>query len=515
MLAQKLALPPSFRQRCQDERSRRRRRLTFRPEDICGEARHQLAFVNDPSRWKVGCCSRRAGKTIAAALILLTSALRNPDTINLYVTLSRVSGKRIVWRRLLRYNREYGLGGVPNHSELTVAFPNGATIIVAGAKDEASIENLRGPAYHTVVIDEAQAFREYVQFLVDDIIMPALMDTKGSLVLIGTPGKVRTGYFYEAVRFASAELCKLMQVAPYNDNGGDEEEAGIGWSVHHWTVRDNPHIKDVDTELAAIKRKKRWSEEHPTFQREYLGRWVSEYDALVYKYDSTRNGYTVAPDHSGPEWRFLLSVDQGYEDADAIGALAWRPDEPWIWFLELHVERKQTAGQLCRAVAAIYPQFRGRLVGAIQWDEGGGGKKVAEDARRDFGLPIEAAEKPAKVAGIEKTNELLRAETLKIPINSQAAADAAKVTWDPRAPGVKISGRYHTDVWDTIVYAVRKVPPGAVISFEEYQRRQQPVPAEAQEDLERQRRIKERIERANQKKAFPDYRRADPRRLAR
>lgn len=459
-----------------DEVARRSRAATFRPERVCFP--RQLAFVQDTARFKVACCSRRSGKTVACAILLLLSASQNPDTVNLYLTLTRVSGKRIVWRTLLDYNRRFALGGEPNRAELSLTFPNGAVVLVGGAKDETEIEKYRGLSkLHLVVIDEAQSFPEHIEQLIDDVVNPALMDTKGSLVLIGTPGRVRSGYFYECLRTAAPEMLGALQVEPANDNDAAEAETEVaraandnGWSVHHWTVRDNPFIEDVEDELARIRRRKRWTVEHPTYQREYLGRWVTEHDALVYKYDVARNGYEPheLPDLSGKEWRFLLGVDQGYTDADVVYALAWRASEPWIWAIEKHYARKQTASQLCAAVAEVYAPLRGRMGGAIRWDEGGGGKKVAEDARVEYGLPIEPAEKPGKVAGIERVNELLRRGVLRIPTNSQAAADASRVVWDPKAPGVRVGAKYHTDAWDAILYPVRAIPPNAVPEIEDW-----------------------------------------------
>jgi len=414
-----------------------------------------LAFIQDRARWKVACCSRRAGKTVACAIILLQAALGRDASTNLYLTLSRVSGKRIVWRQLLALNRDYELGGEVNRAELTITFPNGSVILVAGAKDEAEIEKLRGPKYFTVVLDEAQSFKEYIQQLIDDVIVPALMDTKGYLVMIGTPGPVRQGYFYEAVRHASAELRQRMNVAA-NDNAEPEEGAeALSWSVHHWTVADNPFIDDVEDELAAIRRRKAWTTDNPTYQREYLGRWVTEHDALVYKYDQERNGYTALPDRSGLHWFCLLVVDQGFHDADAIAALWFRKGKPGVWMEELWHERKQSAGQLVDTVKAIYALLKGRCI-RVGWDEGGGGKKVAEDARM-AGIPVEAVGKGpgSKIAGVEQTNTALVSGCLKVPVGGHAAADAARVTWDPKARGVRFSARYHTDIWDCANYGLR------------------------------------------------------------
>lgn len=445
------------------ESGRRKARKTFRAEDLCRRGRklaaQQLAFILDRSRYKVACCSRRAGKTTACAILLLQYALEKADSLCLYITLTRLSGKRIVWRRLLKLNQQYQLGGVPNRSELVIEFPNGSEIRVMGCKDESEADKIRGidPAPRLVVLDESQAFKDYVQELVEDALEPMLLETKGTLVLIGTPGRVRSGYFYEACRSATPPLLERLNVQPpQNDNAADEDEARAvprQWSVHYWTIADNPFIDDVVDELVKLRRRKGWTSDHPTYQREYLGRWVTEHDALVYKYDPERNGYTVLPDVSGPEWRCVIVVDQGFVHFDSIGRLWHRPRHAGIWLEEVHHEQKASAGDLVIAAKKAWTPVKGRCV-KMFWDEGGGGKKVAEDARK-LGLPVEPAEKPAKIAGIELTNTALRTGCLQVPLDGQAASDAARVTWDPKARGVKLSERYHTDVWDIPNYGLR------------------------------------------------------------
>ncbi len=490
-----MQLPRPFLAACAVELERRNQRAVFRAEDLAFPL--QLGFIRDPNRWKVACCSRRAGKTVACAILLLERALERAESVNLYVTLSRVSGKRIVWRELMKLNRVYALGGVPNRTELSIQFPNGSTIIVAGAKDENEIEKFRGSAYYTVVIDEAQSFRGYLSDLVDDVFMPALIDHKGQLVLIGTPGRVRDGYFYDAVRFASPEHLEALNAEPpSNDNGDDDEEReAVGWSVHHWTIRDNPHIKDVDAELASIRRRKRWTSDHPTYQREYIGRWVTEHDALVFKYDPGRNAYDDAPDITGPEWKVVLAVDQGFNDADVIAVLAWRPGKPGIWYLDETAVRGQGAAALAELSRKYWERYRGRAVRPVQWDTGGGGRKVAEDAMRIHGVAVEAAEKKDKLAGIELVNDLLRAGVLMVPRNSQLASDFTRVTWDPRARGVKISEKYHSDATDVVTYGARAVPARAVPWLPAVDPANDPVPSRIEQArADRAQRVKARVQ---------------------
>lgn len=488
-----MELPALIRKRVRAEVERRATRVTFNAAALCARAgrvaTQQLAFIRDAARRLVACCSRRAGKTHACAILLLQRALETPDSLCLYVTLTRLSGKRIVWKRLLKLNRQFGLGGQVDRSELTLTLPNGSEIRIMGCKDESEADKIRGidPAPRLVVIDEAQAFKPYVQELVEDALEPMLIETKGTLVLIGTPGPVRAGYFYEACRSADGRLAAAMNV---------ETSDGIAqWRVHYWTIEDNPFIDDVDDELAKLRNRKKWTESHPTYQREYQGRWVTEHDALVYKYDQQRNGYTQAlPTGMRPrEWRCVLVVDQGYHDADAIGRLWFRPGKAGVWLEEVHHERKASAGDLVTAAKSAWLPVKGQCIAAY-WDEGGGGKKVAEDARRQ-GVPVEPAAKVDKIAGVELVNTALLSGGLLVPLNGHAASDAGKVVWDPKARGVKFSERYHTDMWDVVVYGMRKLVGLLPLDqAAEWPTLEQEIPAE---EAERARRITGRFKEAS------------------
>src|SRR5882762_9178451 len=86
----------------------------------------QLAFVEDKAPFRTACTSRRAGKTEGASGALTKSALDKPGSVNLYITLSRINAKRIVWRTLKNLNAIWELGAEANETELSLAFPNGS-----------------------------------------------------------------------------------------------------------------------------------------------------------------------------------------------------------------------------------------------------------------------------------------------------------------------------------------------------------------------------------------------------
>src|ERR1700677_108339 len=104
----------------------------------------QLTFVEDPNPYKVAVCSRRSGKTTACAAHLIYTALHKPGSNSLYITLTRDTAKKLVWKELRRINREHDLKGKENETELSITFPNESIIYLSGCLNASEIEKFRG-----------------------------------------------------------------------------------------------------------------------------------------------------------------------------------------------------------------------------------------------------------------------------------------------------------------------------------------------------------------------------------
>jgi len=89
-------------------------------------------------------------------------------------------------------------------------------------------------------------------------------------------------------------------------------------------------------------------------------------------------------------------------------------------------------------------------------DTGGLGKKIADEMRRRFNLPIAAAEKARKFEYIELLNDAMRTGTFFATKNSQFVADSVKVKWDLESVNPKISDSFHSDICDAVLYAYRE-----------------------------------------------------------
>lgn len=393
----------------------------------------QDAFGLSKARQRTACCSRRAGKSEACAAVLLSSALQKKASVSLYITKTRLGAKRIIWGVLRRVNAKYGLGGVASQGELSMSMPNGSIIYLVGANNRDEIEKFRGLPIAMVVIDEAQVLGDYLLELVDEVLEPALMDHDGSLVLVGTPGPVPTGYFYECHQGALSG----------------------SWEHYEWTFFDNPWIqtksgKSPQEHLESALKRRGVTVDNPAIQREYFGKWVYDAQALVFAYDAKRNDYDELPDKSRG-WETVIGVDLGFDDSDALSVLGWTPKSPDCYLEEEWVGPKQTITQLGERLNALVVKYGPQ---AVVIDTGGLGKKIAAELTARWGLKVEAAEKEQKLAHIELLNDAMRTGHFRAKRGSRFAQDCLLVEWDrsnPEKP--KISSRYHSDSADSALYA--------------------------------------------------------------
>lgn len=412
------------------EKDRRANRFSI--EKFCFP--EQVRFIRDKAIYKTAVCSRRAGKTVSGAAYLIDSAIARPGVVCLYITLSRLNAKRIIWGDLLKINREYSLGGKPNETELSIRFPNESVIYLSGAKDKSEVEKFRGvPNLVLVLLDEGQAFRSYIEDMVDDVLAKTLYDYNGTLCVMGTPSPVPAGYFHSVAHSPK-------------------------WSHHVWTMFQNPHLqaKSGKTPMQLVQQdceRMGVSLEDPKIQRECFGRWIIDINNLVFRYQEGLNGFKDAPDRLT---NFVIGVDVGFDDCDAIAVLGWANHDARAFLVEEVVTAKQgiteLAGQLEKLIKKYDPM-------SVVMDTGGLGKKIAEEIRKRYSLPIKAAEKVRKFEFIELLNDAMRTQRFFARANGVFAQDCNLVEWDKdKSNGDKliISDSYHSDICDAVLYAFRE-----------------------------------------------------------
>lgn len=393
-----------------------------------------MRFIRDPSIYKTAVCSRRAGKTVSGAAYLIDSALNRDGVVCLYITLSRLNAKRIIWGDLLKINREFSLGGKPNETELSIKFPNQSVIYLSGAKDKSEVEKFRGvPNLVLVLLDEGQAFRSYIEDMVDDVLAKTLYDYNGTLCVMGTPSPVPSGYFHS---IAHSEK----------------------WAHHTWTLFQNPHLqlKSGKTAMQLVQQdceRMGVTIEDPKIQRECYGRWTIDLNNLVFRYQKELNDYDSLP---GNISNYVIGIDIGYSDADAISVVGWAEKNPQSYLVEEITKTKQGITDLAITIDGLIKKYDPV---SVVMDTAGLGLKVAEEMRKRYSLPIRAAEKSRKFEFIELLNDAMRTKRFFAKSTGIFAQDCHLVEWNrDKSNGDKmvISDGFHSDICDSTLYAFRE-----------------------------------------------------------
>lgn len=345
----------------------------------------QRAFVLSQAQAKIGQCTRRAGKTHASAVALALSADRAKGSTALYLALTRKSAKRLLWPKLKSINREFGVPLEFNESDLVASLPNGSQIMLYGADQEHMAERLRGDAYSIVVIDEAASFGPNLDYVITDVVEPALLDHQGTIAMVGSPGPVLTGPFYDACTDASR-----------------------GWEVHKWSVLDNVYLPHARQWIEQLKQRRKWRDDNPTYLREYCNVWCDDPDSLIYHY-STANDFSELP--LGISWDYILGMDLGYEDAAAWGVIACSLDHPKAYIVHAEKHSQWIPSQWAALTKTLQERYKPIATVA---DCGALGKAIVEEMNVRYGLGIVAAEKSQKMATITLMNGEFETQNLMV-----------------------------------------------------------------------------------------------------
>lgn len=318
-------------------------------------------------------------------------------------------------------------------SNLTMTHPNGARLQLFGADMRNFIKRLKGIKTPGVGIDEAQDFGSHIQSLVDDVLTPALADYSDSwLALTGTPGPIPRGYFYDIT------ACKKY-----------------GFSRHSWTLFENPYLPSARTFVEELKKKRQWDETHPTLRREWYNEWVLDLQSLLIRYNEAVNDYQTIPLAS---YQYIMGIDVGFQDADALAIVAWSESSNVSYLVEEVVTNKQGLTELVAQIEALRARYH---VSKLIMDEGGLGKKLAEEMRRRHHIPVQPADKSRKMETVEFLNDALRTGRFKAKRDSRFVQDSmlVQIDWDASTPDrLKVKGGYHSDIIDAVLYAFKESP---------------------------------------------------------
>lgn len=437
--------PTAADRRLLAESRRRRLKREFRNLRKHTHPKAYRVISGKQKRRKVICAGRRGGKTRGVVALAALWSACFLGWRNLYVTLTRANAQELIWDDLVALNRDFCLGGEVKLGKLRIEFPNGGVIALAGCNTEREIQKIRGKHWHRVYVDECQSIPDRVLVpLLGPVLAATLLDHGGELWMLGSRPAVRQGRWFEVT----------------------EGKLAGNYEQHRFDVRDNTLLpqrvqgRPIAEILKNFREDEGWTEADITYRREVLNEDIPDLDALLFTFDEQRNVSKAIPVCQ----HFVFGVDQGADDSDAIAVLGWRDDDPNLYLVEEFVRAKDPKhpADVTDLVEELLPRIEKYAPRRIVIDQGGGGKKSAEEIRRRFHIPVEAAEKSDKPGFIKLLNRDLRKGIIQAQPDSKFQEDCRLVRKDPKGLMNDVlrelprkDGGYHSDICDAVLYAWR------------------------------------------------------------
>lgn len=395
----------------------------------------QLEIIDDPSRNKAILGTRRAGKTETWPRYAVMVALLNPGSIVRIWAASRLRCKELVWQKTVDVCNRHLIKVKTHETELRITFENRSEIRLVGADKDKEAQKKRGDKTILEVILESQSFGPFLETLVEDVVEPSLFDTMGTVCLEGTPGPVCTGYWYWVTGDDGSETKRRWTSVGRKLKYDEETEItkGLGWSCHRISLLDNPFLPHAKQELARVMQRKGWDANNPTYQREYKAVWVTDNDALYYKWSESRNGYTFEEIRPwGPGWTHVLGWDVGFNDAMALVVWGYHEHDEVLYECASWSENHITSGPVVEKIREFQARFN--IVKMVA-DTGGSGKAFVEEVQSRHSLVFEPAQKQDKFGFVTLMNDDFLTKKIKTIVGSELSRDLGSLIkdrdWDP------------------------------------------------------------------------------------
>lgn len=246
---------------------------------------------NSPDQLAVISCARQLGKTYLMCVMSIEMCLKNPNTIVKFVAPSQKQIKRAVKTSISQIIEDCPghLRPVFKTQDWIYSFSNGSEIQLAGT-DNGNHESLRGGRSNLCIVDEA-GFCDELAYVVNSVLMPTTLTTKGKMILVSTPSKSPDHQF----------ITEYMTPALFNEK------------LIIKTIYDNPLI-DQETINNIVKGYADGI--HSTeFRREYLCEVITEKDSAVLpEFDKTLQEEIIKEWERPPFFDTYVSMDIGFKD---------------------------------------------------------------------------------------------------------------------------------------------------------------------------------------------------------
>lgn len=411
------------------------------------------AFCADARQGVVALAGRGAAKSTATFAKFHRPSASHPNQSSVFVAISADRARDILLPAVWLFNEKYQLGITERRGEKSIVWPNGYRLLFRGCGDRSECDKRRGTPWVAAAWDECASINGgLLEYDVHECVEPRLVDFNGQWWLSGTPGPIQHGYWY---KMSSGEA---------------------GYPVHEWDARTNPYLPNMlkfmvdalnrmggiperrlwpshcQSILDIINDPKLWHLLPATFVREYLGKWVLDLKALIYKL-TQRNTYSELP--IDPDY-WTIGCDLGGHSPDdpdldhaAIAVCASHKSLPYIWT----PEARKLSDITIESLAAHLSQLCQKYPRATVHIDSASAGKIIENTFRKMGIPIRAAIKGPKLRRIQLVQSAIANGNLQLHIRDtmDLRHEATALVWDETR--TVHSERCADDTWDAELMA--------------------------------------------------------------
>lgn len=396
---------------------------------------------------------RGGGKSVATLGRLHAPSAAHPNQSSVFVSISSERSRDILTPAVWKFNELYDLKIEERRGDGAFIWPNGYRVLYRGCKDINECNKRRGTPWVRAHWDECASLNDTLfKYDIHECVEPRLVDFNGLWSVSGTPGPLPKGYWYDLTN-------------------GDNHT----YPLFKWDARHNHHMPNVmkyfsDTlqRMSGVPDRKLWPRgcksildliNDPrcwkllpnTFVREYLGQWVLDLRALIYKLGpkNTYSEFPIVPD------RWTIGVDLGAHseerpdlDHAAVCVCASHSTLPFVWVVMVEKLSDVTVDTLGARILQLIEEFP---EAEAHIDAASAGKLIENTFKR-MGIPIMAAEKAHKLRRIQRAQGAIRAGNLQLHATRcmDARIEAVSLVWnddrDDHSP------RCDDDAWDCILY---------------------------------------------------------------
>jgi hypothetical protein len=404
----------------------------------------QKQFILDPSVRKALFGERRGGKTNAMGLAAIEQGLRVPNCQVLYIGLNQKSCKRTMYDEVLaNYLRWYHLPAkLVGNDEMR--FDNGSIIYLIGLDaTKKEKEKVRGTKASLILIDEMQSYQQSTQVIINDILGPAIADTKAKMIIGGTAGNaLGKNYWYEITQHNT----KADPIGP--------SKIHPEWKVYRCSWEANTAI-DEETQRPVCDNVREYLQElreaHPGieqtngYKQEWNADWIVEKTILMFSQFHAGN-LLSSPECTeldtgkhilSPSPQFLqsaiyiLGIDYGFIDHTAFVICAYNLKYSNKLYV---IESFSQPNMLIPAVAAKMKELDDRYHFSYMVGDSSDLQQF-ETLKQTYGFPqLQKADRPHKLAHLRTLNgDLQMRAVIFLPGNDNLINELSHAVWDETA----------------------------------------------------------------------------------